>query len=262
MNKTKKILSIIILIIIALGICTSSIAAPRGLFNPSSVGTYQIGDQVSIGYYQYEYESSTVYCAEHGQALKTAPIPYTLVSKVSIAGDKSTDHTGNSITATQNAILAEILTANGSRIDRKNAVWNYLSTWMYSVGMRHSGLSAAFVNGVPGGPSQIYNNAISNAGNNTQQGNGKISDLTDKKKIRTESISVDNITYTKVGPFKWEFSGQLDSIEAYGKEGKDTKTIKNAKYAVYEGKTIKIVEPRDIKSKTDDFYLLCQQKII
>lgn len=163
-NKTKKIvLTIIAMVFGVLSFTTVSSA-------------YYVGQQLNITYSQYA-SNSSIYCVEHGQALRGS-VAYRIISEVDINGKTSTDYTGKQITHDDNAKLAYILSAdNGSNKDSgpvANGIWNFMYTWMQSVGQYHAGLYNGFVSNSKGNNSHLNSEANDYANN---LGSAQISDV-------------------------------------------------------------------------------------
>lgn len=141
MNKTKKILfSISLIIVMILGICITSNAY-------SSVNNISyVGQQIYMTRNEY-LSSNNIYCVEHGQVSALNGI-YKVVSNVRIEGTKSTDHTGKTIDNKYNARFAYILSQDNG--DDKasgpvaNGIWNFAYKWMENVGKYHAGLYSRF----------------------------------------------------------------------------------------------------------------------
>ena len=141
MNKTKKILfSIILIIVMILGICITSNAYD------SVNDITHVGQQIYMTRNEY-LSSNNIYCVEHGQVSALNGI-YKVVSNVRIEGTKSTDHTGKTIDNKYNARFAYILSkSNGSNKTTgpvQNAIWNFAYEWMENVGKYHAGLYSRF----------------------------------------------------------------------------------------------------------------------
>ena len=252
MNKTKKILVSILLMLITIGINTFSMAGFRGNFNLGEVHSYSVGDVVNINSdIFYHGANGNMYCVEHHQRQNSILVPYTFVSKVNITGNVSTDYTGKSVTSKNNARLLGIFINSSNHDIVKNSVWNYMYTWVNTVGVNHSGIDSNFALNVPGVPVILDQQAAAYA-ETVGNVDAKISDKTDKDKIKTATETIDGNTYIKVGPFKWQFSGNLSGIKTYDGNKKE---IGNAKYAVYEGKTLKITDINGIKTNKD-FYAM------
>lgn len=243
MSKIRKIaVSIIIGIITVFGIYSVSNA-------------YSVGQSITITYNQYA-GSSNIFCVEHGQAL-TADNSYKIISNVKIEGIKSTDYKNKTIEDKSNAKFAYILSANnGSSHDSgpvQNEIWNYGYTWMKNVGQYHNGLNLNFVSAVPGNISQsttTLDAEATNYANNISNGT-KVTDNTDKSKIKVEAYNKDGTQYMRVGPFNWTFGGKLTEVSIYDQ---NSKPIAGKLYSTFSGKTEKWINVGEIKSGSD-FYI-------
>ena len=92
MSKIKKIsISILIGIMIIFGIQSISNA-------------YYVGQGLTITYNQY-INSNNIFCVERGQGL-TSDNSYKIISKVTIKGNKSIDHTGKTVESNRNTKFA------------------------------------------------------------------------------------------------------------------------------------------------------------
>lgn len=144
MNKTKKILfSISLIIVMILGICITSNA-----YDSVNNVSY-VGQQIYMTRNEY-LNSDNIFCLEHGQLSSLGGI-YNVISNVRIEGTKSTDHTGKTIDNKYNARFAYILSkSNGLYGSNKiygpvaNAIWNFAYKWMENVGKYHVGLYSRF----------------------------------------------------------------------------------------------------------------------
>lgn len=141
MNKTKKILfSISLIIVMILGICITSNAYD------SVNNITHVGQEIRMKRYEY-LNSDNIFCLEHGQVSALDGI-YKVISNVRIEGTKSTDHKGKIIDSKDNARFAYILSkSNGSNKTTgpvQNAIWNFAYEWMENVGKYHAGLYSRF----------------------------------------------------------------------------------------------------------------------
>ena len=245
MSKLTKIcISIVIGIIAILGIKNISQA-----YYPTS--DLYVGKSLDITYGDYT-DNSNIYCMEHGQSL-TWDNYYKIVSNVKINGTKSTDHTGKTIDHKYNAKFAYILwcSKNRAKWQVANSVWNFGYIWMYHVGQQHAGLYNGFASSTTGGYSPIDSEAEDYA-NNLITARTKAQDKTNKKNIRVESYKKDDKQYVRIGPFKWEFGGELKELKAYDQNGK---AISNILVSIFSGKTEKyITNMSEIKSNKE-FYI-------
>lgn len=243
MNKVRRIAISIIIGIIAI----------FGIYSVSNA--YSVGQSITITYNQYA-SSSNIFCVEHGQAL-TADNSYKIVSNVKIEGTKSTDYKNKTIENKSNAKFAYILSANnGSSHDSgpvQNEIWNYGYTWMKNVGQYHNGLNLNFVSAVSGNSNQsttTLDAEATNYANNISNGT-KVTDNTDKSKIKVEAYNKDGTQYMRVGPFNWTFGGKLTEVSIYDQ---NSKPIAGKLYSTFSGKTEKWIDAGEIKSGSN-FYI-------
>ena len=243
MNKLKRIAISIIIGIIAI----------FGIYSVSNA--YSVGQSITVTYNQYA-SSSNIFCVEHGQAL-TADNSYKIISNVKIEGIKSTDYKNKTIEDKSNAKFAYILSANnGSSHDSgpvQNEIWNYGYTWMKNVGQYHNGLNLNFVSAASGNSSQSTTKLDTEATNYANKiANGtKVTDNTDKSKIKVEAYNKDETQYMRVGPFNWTFGGKLAEVSIYDQ---NSKPIAGKLYSTFSGKTEKWINVGEIKSGSD-FYI-------
>lgn len=241
MNKTQKILVSLIITILAL--FSFSITS----------NAYHVGETMHISLDRYE-GNPNMYCLEHHQHLSNIHVKkYTIVRRVSITGTVATDDLGHKVDNTKNARLAYIV---GSKEEgygkgsRKNAVWNYMGTWMRKVGC-HFPKVKELHNNVHGSGTHLDSAAAKYEKRfNEKSGDLKnIEDKTDKNKIKGRMDG--NTNNMIVGPFKWDFEGDIKDIVVKDKNGKK---IDSVKFGRYEGKTFKIIKEKDIQSNKN-FYI-------
>ena len=247
----KKLLTMLLLFVTLIGINTLSKA-------------YTVGQWIWLGYGSYR-GSSNVYCLQHGQRLTYAGTSYQVASIVKIKGTVATDHTGKQIDNWGNAKLAAIINSTRPKFySRQYAIWNYAYTWMENVGKHLNGLYSGFAYNVHGGytPVDQESTDYANSVKNTEDNKVKFKDRTDRKGLQdsAESMVYRNESYIKVGPFKWDYSGNITNmnIKVTSNTGK---VIKNILYMSYNGKTKKVHSKNDIPSNKD-FYMLIPSEIL
>lgn len=222
MSKIKKIIfSLMMAILTIVGFHT--------IINAYSVGQK---DPVVITYDEYQ-NSGSIFCVEHWQALTTYNY-YNVISQVTIEGNRSTDHEGNTIESWHNAKLAYILSADNGSYKRggpvANAIWNYMYTWLTNVGQYHAGLYQGFSNGVHGSPTWLdtaSDNYANNLGDTIQ-----VKDNTNRDNIKVSAYERDGEAYMRVGPFNWSFPGQMVNVTAEDQNGNQ---ISNLKFSSFNG---------------------------
>ena len=235
MNKTKKLLIAIIIMVTAI-LAYVNIAK----------AAYNVGQSVSVTYSDY-LNDANLFCVEHNQALR-GTLTYKVISEVDIRGNTSTDHTGKSIESWYNAKLAHILSADNGGYKQsgpvQNAIWNYMYTWMKNVGQYHAGLYDGFAS-TKAGNSSYLDSASSDYAN--ELANLEITDNTNKAAIKVQSDG----NYIKVGPFNWSFSGKLSNIAVKDQNGN---TVNGITFSTYTGTTTNTIGVENIQSGKD-FYI-------
>lgn len=252
MSKIKKIMiSIVVGIVTVLGLCTTANA-----YN------YNVGDILRVSLEQY-LQNSDIYCAQHGQILRSGWQRYKVISRVYIEGNKSTDHTGKTQTSWDNAKLAYILSNNGFSTNKSlntttgavpNAIWNNLSTWMANVGQYHEGLTTGFTtNGNPGNTeyAKDLDKAATEYANKLTGTMQTITDNTKKDKIKVVSYEKDGKSYMRVGPFNWSFTGTMESVTVNDQNGQ---AISGTLYSSFNGNNEYWYSANELKSGRD-FYI-------
>ena len=239
MNKLKKsLLGIIIGILAILGIATTSNAY------------YGVGTIVSYTANQFLADPN-LYCVQR-DILLTGVVNYKVISNVRIEGNVSTDHTGKQVTSRENAKLAYILSQdNGPNKEQgpvQNAIWNYIYTWMNTVGYQHAGLYVGFAS-----PAGGYSNWIDSAANNYADSlqNQDMTDNTNTSNIKVTVYNKDGIEYMRVGPFNWTFPGTINRADVKDQNGN---TISDVIYSSFNGNTESYFGANGITSGKD-FYV-------
>ena len=239
MNKLKKsLLGIIIGILAILGIATTSNAY------------YGVGTIVSYTANQFLADPN-LYCVQR-DILLTGVVNYKVISNVRIEGNVSTDHTGKQVTSRENAKLAYILSQdNGPNKEQgpvQNAIWNYIYTWMNTVGYQHAGLYVGFAS-----PAGGYSNWIDSAANNYADSlqNQDMTDNTNTSNIKVTVYNKDGIEYMRVGPFNWTFPGTINRADVKDQNGN---TISGLIYSSFNGNTESYFGSNGITSGKD-FYV-------
>ena len=237
-NMTKRILiSIIAMIVIIIGFTTISSA-------------YYVGQSLSITYSQYA-NNPNIYCVEHGQALRGS-VSYKVISQVNISGKTSTDYTGKQITHNDNAKLAYILSGDNGSIKSNgpvaNGIWNFMYTWMQSVGKNHAGLYNGFASNNKGSSSYLNADANEYANN---LGTATITDNTNKENIQVKPYQKDGQDYMRIGPFNWTFSGTVTGVTALDQ---NSNNISGMIYSSFSGNTESWFNADKIPSGKD-FYI-------
>ena len=240
MNQIKKIIvSVIIGIIAWIGFYTTANA-------------YYVGQSLNVPYTTYR-DDGNIYCVEHGQKLKSNN-DYTIISNIKIKGNQSTDHTGFVQNSWYNAKLAYILSGDNGSVKSAgpvaNSIWNNMYTWMSQVGQHHAGLYLGFASTKAGSASPLDAES-DNYANSLKSTTDKITDNTNKDKIKVSSYKKGDKFYIRVGPFNWTFPGNLKNVTV---NDQDNKAISGVLYSSFNGNNESWYGANEIESGKD-FYV-------
>ena len=157
---------------------------------------------------------------------------------IRIVGNTATDYTsgvaGTTVSHINNGILAYILStdggygyAPGQMVDIANysqtqrALYKFINTWCETPGSAF-GLGAwgnTNNNNWINTPNSIYDQAVGYAnsiGNTTSNSEVIANDTTNRDNIAIDYYTENEVSYVKVGPFNWTFTGKLDSVKLTG----------------------------------------------
>ena len=267
-NKLKR--KILIIILMFIGIILLKSTSSYAMY-PYRAYTEPVTGIGSIHYLNADnvYYGTNVLCAESQQLIWPSDLGYgksAYVEKdnVTIKGTTATSQrTGKSITAKENAIMASILQhsrageytgfygnyvfAPYSYSPVQNAVWLYLPTWLGAVGNSFNlgGFSSSAhayfetIGQTLINEGKTYANNLGTSGISNKTGNVTYT-------FREEG----NDTYVRVGPFKFDFSGSLQKLVVKGDGGKQI----NATFGKYVGSNWQAVSASSIGSG-QSFYI-------
>lgn len=240
MKKIKKIAIIILMISLIIGI---SATISKGYF---------VGQTLTLNWSNDYTTNPNIYCAEKGQKMDR-PIEYKIISEVTIEGDVSTDHLGNTVKHPDNARFATILQGdNGPSKDDgpvAHGVWNTLPDWMYNVGQYHAGLYLGFSNGIRGDYVSDLDIQASEYAQSLE--NMEMTDNTNKQNIKATSTEKDGKSYIRVGPFNWSFQGTMNEVQVLDQNGN---AIDEVVFSSFEG-TNEVWYTVDQLMSGKDFYI-------
>lgn len=195
-------------------------------------------------------------CTQHHQTMYGSN--YNLVATINITGNTSTGN-DKTVESWHNAKLASILShrrgqgalGNGDveGLAVQNAIWHYMGTWIKNVGIQH-GITNYRVNGPANYIPRIYYEAEEYANNYKKD---TLKDKTEKDKIKVESYTEDGENYLRVGPFKYEFTGELSGIQMSTDKNNDVK-INSIEKKIDANTFKKYSKVEDIKSN-DEIYI-------
>lgn len=280
MNKIRKYKNVILIFIIMLIIVNImySISLASNNFNikdykvDSSNNGFSYKD-TSAHFKNGTYEpdggaNNNLFCAEHGDKLRSVDRPYRLVDKITIKGNNAKSFYGNEIKnkLTNGRIAYAIHNAENNH-ERQKIIWYWLDNWMTNVGKLKDKKGKYIFDHLDGftvksggiayknlskdskeviADAKSYADDIDN--NNNTSTTAKI---TQKNKDKV-NVTIEGYHY-KIGPINLEFNPKLSSIYVENQNGE---TLEEDQYCFLQnGVEISNENVGQIESKKD-FYLL------
>ena len=273
-RKYKNVILIFVIMIIIVNIMNSSSMA----FN---IKNYSPGDEryafsyndTSAHFKEGTYNpdggaDNNLFCAEHGDKLRSVDRPYRLVDKITIKGNNAKSFYGNEIKnkLTNGRIAYAIHNAENNH-ERQKIIWYWLDNWMTNVGKLKDKKGKYIFDHLDGftvksggiayknlskdskeviADAKSYADDIDN--NNNTSTTAKI---TQKNKDKV-NVTIEGYHY-KIGPINLEFNPKLSSIYVENQNGE---TLEEDQYCFLQnGVEISNENVGQIESKKD-FYLL------
>lgn len=273
-RKYKNVILIFVIMIIIVNIMNSSSMA----FN---IKNYSPGDEsyafsyndTSAHFKEGTYSpdggaNNNLFCAEHGDKLRSVDRPYRLVDKITIKGNNAKSFYGNEIKnkLTNGRIAYAIHNAENNH-ERQKIIWYWLDNWMTNVGKLKDKKGKYIFDHLDGftvksggiayknlskdskeviADAKSYADDIDN--NNNTSTTAKI---TQKNKDKV-NVTIEGYHY-KIGPINLEFNPKLSSIYVENQNGE---TLEEDQYCFLQnGVEISNENVGQIESKKD-FYLL------
>lgn len=216
MSKVKKYVAIIIGFLIALCIFfpTSSKAAA---YTPWTVRSApHVGSTVYTGYGDLV-GSGFMYCLQHPAPLDNGPYEYIVNNYVKITGNTAENTSNRTTTNVQNGTMAYIIANGGGygNANGKNAMWYYKYDWctanskLGNFGLFNSRDCSDKNDLVEDG--EEYANNLSTA--------KKVTDNTNKEKIKKKIFQNGNDSYVEAGPFNYTFPGKIKNLHVVNQNG-------------------------------------------
>ena len=256
-NRIKLFITIITLVIILFTsggvIANSDISSLK-----TGSGKDKIGQVLSLGFNDTLNKSGDngAYCIQKGKSLHSERRNYTVSAYVELDGNLATVYNsknsseGNLIIDNLNGQVAYILSKNqgygevDNNTDAQNALWHIVNGWTQSL-FGTSDYTCA--NNANVSENQLNREAIEYANKvggdvalTEEEQNKKVVDKTKKDEL---SASIEE-GYIRVGPFRWEFGGTLESITVKG-DNKDLSSS-DVRFVKYSGTTANIVKASEI----------------
>ena len=272
---TKYVVSLMIAIFLVLGVVWNlSEAVTFGSLEEIKSGANVSNSVRLYNMYNVITSRNDLYCVQYGATLRNYRYyTYNVQKYIEITGNTATDvSTGTTVNNKLNGTLAYILSRGQGYGPAKNdnseqqqytegqqAVYAIINNWYNQVGSQF-GINWSDARNNNFGRNALYTEAenyannIGNSSNITQP-----IDNTNKDNIRIESYKYsDGISYIRIGPFNWTFSGTFDEIRLRGDGGQDLYINNSSKnnlwVSKYQGLNEIWVNPNQITSG-ENFYL-------
>lgn len=274
MNKIRKCKNVILISVIMISIMQSiSQAFDIKNYKPGGKGYKFSYNDTSAHFEEGTYNpyggaDNNLFCAEHGDKLRSVDRPYRLVDKITIKGNNAKSFYGNEIKnkLTNGRIAYAIHNAENNH-ERQKIIWYWLDNWMTNVGKLKDKKGKYIFDHLDGftvksggiayknlskdskeviADAKSYADDIDN--NNNTSTTAKI---TQKNKDKV-NVTIEGYHY-KIGPINLEFNPKLSSIYVENQNGE---TLEEDQYCFLQnGVEISNENVGQIESKKD-FYLL------
>lgn len=251
----------IIITIFTMGIVNAS---EKDITKVESQEKNAIGNVFSLNYDSIAGKTNT-YCIQHHKTLKSPYEEFVVDKYVEIDGKTATvynskESKGKEVKSTYNAIAAYIFNQKqgygtaSSPTQGQKALWYYANDWVNALFGSGNDYNWASNDNVSYSNNDVIKRAkeyAENVENATSETDKKELEMTDKTPNKTKLKKIDlGNNYYRIGPFKWEFEGKLESIAVKA----DGKTVTDYKIIQMNGKTAKTIEVKDIESNKN-FYI-------
>lgn len=262
MSNLKKCIFSIIAVFVLFNIAFYNVSQAMSL-NAIKSGS-NVGATTSISYSTL-LSRNDLYCVQHSASLKNGAHTYYVKKYIEINGNTATDtSTNTSINSTYNGILAYIISKDGGYGVQNGysasqmGIYAVINDWYTNVGSQLGISWPSRGNNVA--PNSYYNEGkeYANSIGDTTSISQPV-DNTDQSNIKVEAYKYsDGISYVRVGPFNWSFTGTFDEITIQGDEGQSlyiNNTSKNNLWiSRYEGNNEVWINPNQMVSG-QNFYL-------
>ena len=273
-RKYKNVILIFVMMLVMVNIMYSiSLAFKISEYNPKAEGYAFSYNDTSAHFKDGTYEpdggaNNNLFCAEHGDKLRSVERPYRLVDKITIKGNNAKSYYGGEIKnkLTNGRIAYAIHNAENNH-ERQKIIWYWLDNWMTNVGKLKDENGEDIFDHLKGftvksggiayknlskdskeviADAKSYADDIDN--NNNTSTTAKI---TQKNKDKV-NVTIEGYHY-KIGPINLEFNPKLSSIYVENQNGE---TLEEDQYCFLQnGVEISNENVGQIESKKD-FYLL------
>lgn len=269
----RRVLKYLALVVIAFAIVTSvvytlSIAYTSDERNEAldkiKQGYWTPGENFPVAYAELE-SRNDLFCIQHNAEMRGENI-YVLNRHFRIEGNQVSDDSGNTVNSYLNGMIAYIASQNegygavGDYTQSQKALYAIINRWFSDVGSQYgfdlSSEGNSYYETSDEGLNDVYYKAKEEAervGNITNAGIAQ--DETNKQGLKISVHQANNGTsYTQVGPFKWRYSGQINSITLVGDNGITISSNDELRITKYLGNEESTISASDITSGSN-FYL-------
>lgn len=255
------IITLIVITLTATGVMAADISELK-----EGEGKSKIGQVFNLSYTNNLKNGTDTYCIQKGKDFNK-PKDYTVANYVEINGNQaivynSKDSEGNKVVNTLNGQVAYILNqkqgygTHKDPTDAQEALWYIANDWTTTVfgnsDYTWAGNTEANRNHINDEAEEYANkigDQLATTENSTTDTIKPIVDKTNKDELTVTRVDGG---YDRVGPFRWEFGGTLESITVKG-DNKDVSTSR-VRFVKYSGTTANIVRESDI-STGEAFYV-------
>lgn len=268
MNKIEKVkIGVMALIAIIVTIFVVNVVKATTLSDITDVegkGKSVIGANITLGYNNIAHKMNT-YCVQHHKTLHTAPTSFVVDKYIEIDGKTaivydSKTSSGKTVKSQYNAIMAYIFNQKqgygtvDNYTNGQKALWKNMNSWAEDLFGKTNDYSYDKNDDVSVSGNTVATKAVEYAnsiGNLTSEKDGKGLQMTDKTPNKGSLKKIDvGDGYYRVGPYKWEFDGDLENIKVTA----DGKRVTDVKFIKYKGSTPRVVDVKNIESG-DKFWI-------
>lgn len=263
-NKIKLITLTIIALMITMFATTANAATLSDVTDVEGKDAKALGDTVKLGYTNISGKTNT-YCIQHHKILRSQKLNYKVDKYVYIDGKTAKVYTtsnknGKETEASNyNAIMAYLFyqkqgygSAN-NYTEAQKAIWHFECDWTnalfgkgnyyYWAPNKNIGLNNI------GKKAKAYAKSVGNLTSESESDKNKEMKDTTPNPQALKKLELGDNDYL-IGPFSWEFSGNLKSIDVIA----DGSKVSNVKFAKYKGTTATNIDVKNIESG-DKFYV-------
>ena len=264
--KNRIMIFISITLLITVIFTTNGVMATNLSENLNGTGKSAINKVISVNFTNDLKGNTGAYCIQKDKGFNTTT-RYTVKNYVEINGNQATvydspDSEGRNVVNNLNGQVAYILNqkqgygTHEDPTDAQNALWHITNEWtgvLFDPNIYYYDDNNTAEKNSINDDAENYANKVGTQLDSTSESgqettNKPITDLTNKNELSVSTVD----EYYRVGPFRWEFSGALESIVVEG----DNHEISSSdiRFVKYSGTTPNVVNASDI-STGEAFYV-------